>query len=79
MGNFYTGELQIPDGVVITRERGCQFQTAEMIQRRIRCGQTTGLDTVEVTACRACINFYYASEEVPEIRERSIYAGFETF
>jgi hypothetical protein len=75
----YAGTVEVPAGVVITRDRGCQFQSSELGQRGIRCGQTAGLSKSEATACRACINFYYIHTEDIQVRERSEYSHFETF
>jgi len=75
----YAGVVEVPTGVVITRERGCQFQSSELGQRGIRCGQTTGLTGAEEIGCRACINFYYIHTADIKVRERSEYAHFETF
>lgn len=75
----YAGKVEVPANVVITRDRGCQFQSSELTKRGIRCGQTTGLSDAEATGCRACINFYYVHTEDIQVRERSVYANFETF
>lgn len=79
MGNFYVGELKLPEDVVITRERGCQFASEVLTRRAIRCGQTANLTQTEADGCRACINFYYVHQEDVVPRERSVYASFETF
>ena len=75
----YAGVVEVPTGVTITRERGCQFQSAELTRREIRCGKTAGLNGSEEIGCRACINFYYIHAENIQVRERSEYASFETF
>jgi len=75
----YTGTVEVPKNVIITRDRGCQFQSSELGQRGIRCGQTEGLTSAEAIGCRACINFYYIHSADIVVQERSEYASFETF
>lgn len=75
----YAGTVEVPAGVVITRDRGCQFQSQDLVRREIRCGQTAGLSETEAKGCRACINFYYIHTADIEVRERSEYSHLETF
>lgn len=75
----YSGKLDIPEGVKILINRGCQFKSKDF-EKGIACGSINNLTGQQAEICYSCRNFYYQHQSPRYLGPyESDHAAFESF